>query len=129
MFKIYLSSFQKVVILRLETPESKVMTENVRQGFHHRPKSLIFPMGIFGTKENHKIECLEPPSGPNGLKFSTHTLRDSLKKFIYQIFDILIFRDFWAPEKCKIGKNRLKMAIFGLSGAKKLRKTIKSKIW
>ena len=98
------------------------MTENVRQGFHHRPKSLIFPMGIFRTQKNHKIECLEPPSGPNGLKFSTHTLRDSLKKFIYQIFYILIFRDFLAPEKCKIGKNRLKMAIFGLSRAKKSRK-------
>ena len=128
MFKVYLSSFQKVVILCLETPGSKVMTENVRQGFHHRPKSLIFPMGIFRTRKMHKIECLEPPSGPNGLKFSTHTLRDSLKKFIYQIFDILIFRDFLAPEKCKIGKNRLKMAIFGLSGAKKSRKIKISKI-
>ena len=97
MFKVYLSSFQNVVILFLETPGSKVMTENVRQGFHHRPKSLIFPMGIFCTQKTHKIECLEPPSGPNWLKFSTHTLRDSLKKFIYQIFDILIFRDFLAP--------------------------------
>ena len=57
------------------------MTENVRQGFHHRPKSLIFPMGIFRTRKMHKIECLEPPSGPNGLKISTHTLRDNLKKF------------------------------------------------
>ena len=102
MFKVYLSSFQKVVILCLETPGSKVMTENVRQGFHHRPKSLIFPMGIFRTRKMHKIECLEPPSGPNGLKISTHTLRDSFKKFIYQIFDILIFRDFLAPESPKI---------------------------
>ena len=37
-----------------------------------------------------------------------------LKKFIYQIFDILIFRDFFDPEKCKIGKKRQKTAIFGL---------------
>ena len=96
MFKVNLFSFQKVVILRLETPGSKVMTENVRQGFQHRPKSLIFPMGIFRTQKMHKIECLEPPSGPNELKFSTHSLRDSLKKIIYQIFDILIFRDFLA---------------------------------
>ena len=128
MFKVYLSSFQKVVILCLERPGSKVMTENVRQGFHHRPKSLIFPMGIFRTRKMHKIECLEPPSGPNGLKINTHTLRDSLKKFIYQIFDILIFRDFLDLEKCKIGKNRLKLAIFGLSAAKKSRKIKISKI-
>ena len=72
MLKVYISSYQKVVILCLEMPGSKVMTENVRQGFHHRPKSLIFPMGIFRTRKMHKIECLEPPSGPNGLKFSTH---------------------------------------------------------
>ena len=45
-----------------------------------------------------------------------------LKEIIYQIFDILIFRDFLDPEKCKIGKNRLKMAIFGLSGAEKSQK-------
>ena len=128
MFKAYLSSFQKVVILCLETPGSKVMTENVRQGFHHRPKSLIFPMGIFRTRKMHKIECLEPSSGSNGLKFSTHTLIDSLKKFIYQIFDIFIFRDFLDPEKCEIGKNRLKLAIFGLSAAKKSRKIKISKI-
>ena len=94
MFKIYLSSFQKVVILRLETPGSKVMTENVRQGFQHRPKPLIFPMGIFRNRKMHKIECLEPPSGPNKLKFSTHTLRDSLKKSSIRFFDILIFRVF-----------------------------------
>ena len=47
------------------------MTENVRQGFHHQPKSLIFPMGIFRTRKIHKIECLEHSRGPNGLKFST----------------------------------------------------------
>ena len=129
MFKIYLSSFQKVVILRLETPESKVMTENVRQGFHRRPKSPIFPMGIFCTRKMHKIECLEPPSGPNGLKFSTHTLRDSLKKFIYQIFDILTFRDFLAPESPKIAIFRRFLPILHILGAKKSRKIKISKIW
>ena len=71
----HLSSFQKVVILSLEAPGSKVMTEKVRPGFHHRPKSLIFRMGFFCTHKNDKIECLETPSGPNGLKFGTHTLR------------------------------------------------------
>ena len=77
MFKVYLSSFQKVHILSLKTPGSKVMTENVRQGFHHLPKSPIFPMGIFRTQKKHKIEYLEPPSGPNRLKFSTRTLKNS----------------------------------------------------
>ena len=128
MFKIYLFSFQKVVILCMEMHGSKVMTENVRQGFHHRPKSLIFPMGIFRTRKMHKIECLEPPSGPNGLKFSTHTLRDSLKKFIYQIFDILIFRDFLAPESPKIAIFRRFLPILHFSGAKKSRKIKISKI-
>ena len=52
-----------------------------------------------------------------------------LKKFIYQIFDILIFRDFLDLEKCKIGKKRQKTAIFGLYGAKKSRKIKISKIW
>ena len=77
----------------------------------------------------YKIECLEPHEGPNNLKIGLDSLWGTLKKIIYQIFDIFIFRDFLDPEKCKIGKNRLKMAIFGLSGAKKSRKIKISKIW
>ena len=77
----------------------------------------------------HKNECLEPLGGPNKLKIEMDSLWGILKKFIYQIFDILIFRDFSGPKKCKIGKNRLKFAIFGLLGAKKSRKIKMSKIW
>ena len=77
----------------------------------------------------HKNECLEPLGGPNKLKMEMDSLWGILKKLIYQIFDILIFRDFSGPEKCKIGKNRLKFAIFGLLGAKKSRKIKMSKIW
>ena len=77
----------------------------------------------------YKIECLEPHGGPNKLNIRMDSFWGILKKIIYPIFDILIFRDFLAPEKCKIGKNRLKMAIFELSGAKKSRKIKISKIW
>ena len=77
----------------------------------------------------YKIECLEPPSGPNGLKISTHTLRDSLKKFIYQIFDILIFRDFLAAESPKIANFRQFLPISHFLGSKKSRKNKISKIW
>ena len=68
-------------------------------------------------------------SGPNKLKFGLGSLWSSLKKIIYQIFDILIFRDFLGSKKCRIGKNRQKMAFFGLYGAKKSRKIKISKIW
>ena len=70
----------------------------------------------------NKNECSDPLGGPNKLKMEMDSLWGILEKFIYQIFDILIFRDFSGPEKCKIGKNCLKMAIFGLSGAKKSQK-------
>ena len=68
-------------------------------------------------------------SGPNKLKFGLGSLWGSLKKIIYQIFDILIFRDFLGYKKCRIGKNRKKMAFFGLYRAKKSRKIKISKIW
>ena len=84
-----------MVILSLETPGSKVLTENVRQGFLYRSKSLIFPMGIFCTKKKHKIECLEPPSCPNGLKFNKHTLRDSLKNLYIRFLIFWFFAIFW----------------------------------
>ena len=54
-------------------------------------------MGIFRTQKMYKSQNNFKGHGPNGLKFNTYTLRDSLKKIIYQIFDILIFRDFLAP--------------------------------
>ena len=66
----------------------------------------------------YKIECLEPHSGPNGLKISTHTLRDSFKKFIYQIFDILFFRDFLAPKSPKIAVFRRFLPILHFRGPK-----------
>ena len=62
-------------------------------------------------------------------KFGLGSLWGSFKKMAYQIFDILIFCDFLDPEKCRVGKNRQKMAFFGLSEAKKSRKIKKSKIW
>ena len=76
----------------------------------------------------YKNECLEPLGGPNELKIKMDSLWGILKKIIYQIFDILIFRDFLDPEKRKIGKKRQKTAIFGLYGAKKSRKIKISKI-
>ena len=77
----------------------------------------------------YENECLEPLGGPNKLKIEMDSLWGILKKIIYQIFDILIFRDFLDPEKRKIGKKRQKAAIFGLYGAKKSRKIKISKIW
>ena len=77
----------------------------------------------------YKNECSEPLGGANKLKIEMDSLWGILKKIIYQIFDILIFRDFSGPEKSKIRKNRLKYAIFGLLGAKKSRKIKISKIW
>jgi len=50
-----------------------------------------------------------------------------LKKIIYQIFDILIFLRFLGFKKCRIGKNRQEMAVFGLQRAKKSRKIKKIK--
>ena len=51
-------------------------------------------LNCFASLHCEEIDpALETPSGPNGLKISTHTLRDSLKKF-NQIFDILLFAIF-----------------------------------
>ena len=77
----------------------------------------------------YKISYNFGHSGPNKPKFGLDSLWGSFKKMPYQIFDILIFCDFLDPKKCRIGKNRQKMAFFGLSEAKKLRKIKKSKIW
>ena len=126
---IYLSSFQKVAILSLETPNSKVMTENVRQGFHHRQKSLIFHMGIFRTQKMHKSSYNFRQSCPNGLKFGTFTLWDSLKKMPYQIFDFLIFRDFLASESPKNAIFCQFLPIRHFSGSKKSQKIKITKIW
>ena len=41
-----------------------------------------------------------------------------LKKINYQIFDILIFRDFFDPEKRKIGKKRQKQRFLDFTGPK-----------
>jgi len=62
----------------------------------------------------YKNECSEPLGGPNKLKIEMDSLWGIFKKFIYQIFDISIFRDFLDLKKCKIGKKRRKTAIFGL---------------
>ena len=78
---------------------------------------------IYKTRNNFD------PSGPNKLKFKLGSLWGSLKKIIYQIFDILIFRNFSGSKKCKISKKRRKTAIFWLLGAKKSRKIKISKIW
>ena len=52
----------------------------------------------------YKISYNFDHSGPNKPKFGLDSLWGSLKKIIYQIFDILIFRDFLGSEKCRIGK-------------------------
>ena len=77
----------------------------------------------------YKISYNFGHSGPNKPKFGLDSLWGSFKKMPYQIFDILFFCDFLDPKKCRIGKNRQKMAFFGLSEAKKSRKIKKSKIW
>ena len=77
----------------------------------------------------YKISYNFDNSGPNKSKFGLDILWGSLKKMAYQIFDILFFCDFLDPKKCRIGKNRQKMAFFGLLEAKKSRKIKKSKIW
>ena len=101
-----LSSFQNVLILDLETLGSKVMNENVSQGFCCWRKSLIFCRGIFRTKKLQffSIESLENAS--NHLKMGMNHPQDGFKKFLIQIFEILIFRDFFRRFGCSVAKKR-----------------------
>ena len=68
--------------------------------FSHRFFSLMVVTSKFTKLKNFDHSC------PNKLKFGLGSLWGSLKKIIYQIFDILIFRNFLGSEKCRIGKNR-----------------------
>ena len=77
----------------------------------------------------YKNECLEPLGGPNKLKIEMDSLWGILKKIIYQIFDILIFRDFLAPESPKIAIFRRFLPFLHFSGLQKSRKIKISKIW
>ena len=71
----------------------------------------------------YKNECLEPLGGPNELKIKMDSLWDILKKIIYQIFDILIFRDFWTLKNAKSAKNAKKRRFSDLTGPKNREKS------
>ena len=66
----------------------------------------------------YKNECLEPLGGPNKLKIEMDSLWGILKKIIYQIFDILIFRDFLYLENAKSAKNAKKRRFSDFTGPK-----------
>ena len=94
MLQSCLSSFQNVLILDLETLGSKVMNKNVRQGFCCWRKSLIFCRGIFRMKKLQFFSNNSLENASNHLKIDINHPQDVFKKFVVQIFEILIFRDF-----------------------------------
>ena len=116
---------------RIPRNAQPVLSSNLKNNAFVDLGGWFLPIFYFNGRflKIYKNECLEPLGSPNKLKIEMDSLWGILKKIIYQIFDILIFRDFLDPEKCKIGKNHLKMAIFGLSGAIKSQKIKISKIW
>ena len=107
---------------------SKVMNKNVRQGFCCWRKSLIFCRGIFRMKKllfffNNVLE-----NTSNHLKIGINHPKNGFKKFLTQIFEILIFRDFSHLWKWKNGLFSRFLPSGSAAEAIKLRKIKISKI-